>query len=248
MSAVEQIKTGIDWWLREEVRNSHEGRNKPLDDFAWMRSGYLFPALDSRNTDAKKVGGHIQRYNQAIDLLNENKIREDDKFVGKMMLFSLMFVSGGFRTECFMRAANQQQYMALRFDHLDQPNSATSIPIDQVANEAQDNWETFTAYKATNKILCDLIWESKNKTYEWFRDNPNRSMDAFKEYERPVELARVMQEAGLTLAISHIAVVSAMRGVNVAEVPFIQPMSISDADKQPLIYPLSPNFNPSVVS
>jgi len=56
---VEILATGLDLWLRAEVRESQAGRNRVLDDYAEARASYLRTAQDPANRDAQKSGGTL---------------------------------------------------------------------------------------------------------------------------------------------------------------------------------------------
>jgi len=226
MSAVEQVSNGIDWWLREEVRQSHDGRNGYLDDYVKTRRGFALPAADSKNMDAQKAAGHFKRYEMQLGTLNQDALR-DDYLVGKFMLFSLMFVSGGFRGQCFFEAASQADYERLRFGDNDQPNGAAGISIYESVKRAFHNgladspdWDS---YLNTQHEGNKIVYEATTEVHEWFRDNPDRTFGSIQQGELPVENALVRQEVGLGLALSHIAIAQALRDGNLERTPFMHP-------------------------
>ena len=73
---------------------------------------------------------------------------------------------------------------------------------------------------------------------EWFRDNPERTLDQLATIDAPVVLARETQIDSLTIATSHIALMAILHGGDFSQVPFLEAKSISDVSSQPY-YPLA---------
>lgn len=184
-----------------------------------------------------------------MDFINKNpEGLHDDYVAGKFILYSLMFVSGGFRTQCFLQASSPDQYEDLRFGRNDMVNGATGISIHQVLSEVVDpDRVLINPNNSVDRLLRtsteanELIFGAHQVIYPWFKANPDRAHAALHQDEEPVQAMLVCQEAGLALAASHILVAASLRDGDLTAVPFLQPKSITDASRTPL-YPFAPNF------
>lgn len=240
----EVIVQGIDWWLREEVRESNAGRNVVLDDFSGMRESYLQNS-GSNSMDAAKITSHFGRFNLLVNNVDAEGLQRD--FVaGKIIHHALMFVSGGFRTQCFLQAANQAEYEVLRFGRNSEPNGAAGVWIkdaveatlgkDYVATPPQ-TLNIAQVLEESSKVN-ERIFENQLGIYGWLKSHPDHARSGLQEDSYPVELALDSQKAGLVLAISHIAVAASLREGKLSRVPVLEPKSISDVSSQP-IYPFA---------
>lgn len=203
---------------------------------------------DNDNRDARKGGGHHFRYNYLLRFIEQEgaaSLRHDFT-VGKLLHHDLMFTSGAFRAESFLRAANQAQYELLRFGRLGTFNGAVGTDIRtavasalsmDIANPdaALPDLGEFIDF---SKGINDSIRNNHLKIYEWFRENPDRLLAPIDEGELPVEITHENQRNSLTLAATHIAVAAALRSDDLSSVPFLEPKSISDVSNEP-IYPLA---------
>lgn len=232
MSDIERVSQVLDVWLREEVEDSNRGCNQFFDDFETTRRGLMQTQVGPDALDAKKSGSHNMRYKFLLEILSQDMLANHDYVVGKLIHHSLMFTSGAFRLQSFLRAGNQAEYEALRFGGLEEPNGATTVPIhDAVTATLADTQDLdFDTYLDTNRELNRDIHDRHKEVAQWFRDNPGRTFEPLEVGEAPVVAMETAQRSGLVLAASHICIVSALRGIDVGEVPVLEPKSITDAD------------------
>jgi len=245
------VSEAIDWWLREEVRESNAGRNRILDnsvidEFAKTRRAFMSDG-STNNMDSAKSRGHYDRFRLLFSIVDEGTLGNNDRLVGKIIHHSLMFVSGGFRSQCFLQAADAAEYAHLRFARNQETNGAAGVNIEGiVAGIDRDQLlgsrkQTVATIIATSGRINELIYKAHGDIYDWFAANPTRVLDRLGDDEPPVQAALRCQEAGITLAASHMLVAAWLRTDGLAAVPILEPKSISDAARDP-IYPLAPDF------
>lgn len=246
-NAVGQICTGIDSWLRAEISESHRGRNVVLDDYAQARHDFLAPQRTEDNRSYGKMMSHWKRFITLTNLIDRQSF-QNDYLVGKLIHHSLIMVSGGYRTQCFLQTPNAAEYEAFRFGMPYTPNSATTIPINEVVQpvygqystefdpEQADFGDVISSFQAENDAVC----AAQRSIYAWFAENPVYAQSDLYESQPPVQAAKEQQRHGLVLAASTIAIAAIMRGGDVSRVPFLEPKSISDVSQMP-IYPI-PNW------
>lgn len=247
MSMAEQITQGVDWWLRAEVRESRDGRNRVLDSFDLARASYARAPYDIGNIDAAKTRNHHARFNLLLEHVRPDDLC-NDYIAGKIIHHALMFVSGGFRTQSFLQARNQAEYEDLRFGRNKEANGAAGLPIEDIAAQALGD---IAVHEQPDSIDLDALMEQSRRAndeilldhyriYRWFNENPDRETDRIDSNEVPVRAVLDCQRNGLMLAVSHIAMAAESRNGNFERVPFLEPKSITDVSIQP-IYPLDPN-------
>jgi hypothetical protein len=233
----ERVGQVLDWWLRAEVRESRDGRNKVWDDFNTVRGGYVLPF--EQNQDALKVSNHYSRFDRLIG--NYPSFAGNDHVIGRIIHHSLMFVSGNFRTQCFLQAADQAGYEENRFGKNNDYNGAAGVDIgtsigrtmQKFEELGKGNLDNVVSYsKAVNKQIHDF----HNHIYGWHVDNPDRATEALDENEFPVQMVRSCQVLGLQLAAGHVVLAAQMRGGDLERVPILEPKSITDAPQDPM-YP-----------
>lgn len=235
---VDRASAAIDNWLRQEVIESRDGRNKVLDTYVERRAGFADRTSMAAVADLQKSSGHFTRYNRLLSLVDEATLRDEDYVVAKLIHHSLMFVSGGFRLEATLRAGTQAEYEELRFGGLDKPNGATSGAIDACVSSIFDDELDLQTYVEMNHELNEDIRANNLSIYAWFRDNPRRAYDALAVDDEPVEAMQYTQNSGLLLAASHIAIAASLRNSDLSAIPFLEPKSITDTSPTP-IYPIS---------
>jgi hypothetical protein len=234
------VSSGIDWWLREEVKESHQGRNRFLDDFDGMRASYL-TGSEGYDMDVAKATGHYDRFRVLAESVRPtDSPDENDKYkIGKVIHHALMFVSGGFRMQAFLQARSQTEYEHNRYDRVDEFNGATSVDLPQAVGRLlleSDGITAFNDLKEYNLQHSDDIYKRRLEMYAWFSRNPERAEDALASQDLPIEIALETQQHGLAIAVGQIAFFGRRLG-GVEAVPFLEPKSISDVADTP-IYPI----------
>lgn len=231
MSDIERIATGVDLWLQHELIDSRQGRNAALDSYDQVRAGFLERAGLEAHMDTGKRNGHFMRYNLLLSAIDEDLLRNNDYTAGKLVHHALMFVSGGFRVQSYLQAANQEEYEAARFGRAGQPNGACSLPITA---EVAMAWNHVTdldldQYIDLNRQYNAQIDRNHNKIYAWFQEHPEHGRDALAADDEPVQALLNSQHLGLTLAVSHIALTAGYREIEIDETPVLEARSVTEA-------------------
>lgn len=232
------VAKGVDQWLRAEVLESKSSRNSIWDNHDEIRASYSNDLPN--NSDALKVGGHFSRFQMLASAYPE--LYEDDRFTGKLIHHALMLVSGNFRTQCHLRAGDQQVYEHLRYGWNGFFNGAASPSIYSAVGQGVDYFGGFDAANldtiiSKSKQLNTSIYEKHLEVYRWHAENPERAMDAIGLGEAPVRAVFECQELALQLAAGHISLAGQLRG-DVAGVPLLESKSITDANE--ISYPFAP--------
>lgn len=175
------------------------------------------------------------RFKRLMGIVDEPTLREDFP-VGKILHHSLMFVSGGFRTQCFLQAGGKSSYEQLRFGQ----DRVVGIDLaETVAQTLEVRGEHTSAADLVSHSLHvnNEIAQTPQSIYEWFVNNPSYAYEPLEGDEPPVLSMLEVQRLSVGLAASYIAVAANLRG-GLELVPFLEPKSISDASDTP-IYPLA---------
>lgn len=236
-----KLAGAVDVWLRQELQDSHTGRNGYLDDNHAFRMGTPLPPSDSRNVDAQKVSSHHARFNLALSLRSD-PAAQDDFFLAKITHHALMFVSGGFRNYCHFRADDQADYEALRFGRIDETGGATTEDIEWAAEIALLDVRSSSVSEARQRfiergqIANDRILRRQMAVYEWLADH-RYAQGSLGENTLPVRVSRERQRLGLGVALSHMVLVALERDGDLAQIPMLDARSITDVSATPS-YPL----------
>lgn len=237
------IANGVDKWLRDEVQESHDGRNRFLDDFAATRASYL-TGTTAYDLDIAKIASHYGRFKlvaEGVASLSSKPNERGEYAIAKAIHHALMFVSGGFRTQAFLEASSQDEYEHNRFSRLHEFNGATSIDLTTGIGELLVEASGISTAQELKEYSLDHnenIYAERPKMYQWFSDNPERAYHALSPNDLPVEIAVETQKRGLAIALGHIAFFGNRLEAGLAGVPFLEPKSISDVSPHP-IYPLA---------
>jgi hypothetical protein len=234
MSDVEKVATGIDLWLRTELRESHEGRNGYLDNFDSFREGFALPTDDQKNLDFSKGSDHFNRYNWRLGQVSEGMLAHG-ALTGILVHHALMFVSGGQRKQAYLQSGSDAEYEGFRFgDSQNRYQISCSLPVQAIVeNVWPDVIEKpdLDEYVWQNESLNDAIRENHRSIYEWFSENPDRLHDALQPQDEPVQAMLETQRSGLLMTVSHVAVGAWFQKGQVGSVPVREAKSITDANK-----------------
>ena len=237
MFDTQRIVAGLEGWLREEVTNSHSGRNAVLDDWRQLREDIVRDIADPENQDSRKYHGHVQRFTILMEAVDDEVLETNDFVAGKAIHHALIFVSGGFRKVCALRAANQTEYEDMRLRGECPVNVDTGRAIIKAKVGHAEDGESFQSLQKRALFLSGRILRRHDALSEWMQDNPKELFRPQALASRPVELARDIQETGLELAGRLILFAAQSRGA-LEQVPTLEPKSISDVSRQP-IYPFA---------
>lgn len=237
MSSEETISGAIDQWLRDEVIESHSGRNNFLDDYEKFAAVYDADTTVENNDDAQKAQAHHSRFARLMAMRSDSHSAENDFFLGKIIHHSLMFVSGGFRRECLFLANIQYEYERLRFGQLEYISGASSIDIPNAVTLALVQAKNNQDIIGTSLAINDEIYSRQQEAEEWMISNNKRLVDV-EASDLPVTISHERQVHGINLAVGHIVMIAAERGGDLSRVPFLEAKSISDVSQTPY-YPLS---------
>ena len=117
---VELLADGLEYWLKKEIGSSLVGRNRYLDNFDSFRSNLQLPYDDRSNTNAEKNRSHYNRLaewtNGYVELYDGFSTEQRDYATARQILCAQMYLSGLFRTQCFMEASDQNDYYQRRTD------------------------------------------------------------------------------------------------------------------------------------
>jgi len=233
------ITNGIKWWLGAELQDSKNGKNKVWDDYA-VRDSYVQPL--AQNADAIKTGNHFGRFRLLLPEYTQEYA--NDKFVGRLIHHTLMFVSGKFRTECLLRAADQTQYENLRFDSAHYGYKGTSCNIGMIVRDclASPPFDPTDLQQVavSSQIINQQLYNLHHEIYGWLIAHPDSQHKALEEADLPVANVVKAQELAVRLAVGHVILAAQLRGDDVGRVPVLEPMSITDAS---VTYPFSPQFD-----
>lgn len=230
----ERIVTGIDWWLNQEIENSRSDGNAVLDEYERTRQDYLLDSTDQNNRDALKQARHYDRYKKLMnDMKADPSLLKDEFGAGKILHHSLMFMSGAFRTQCFLQAGSQEEYNRLRFESGRGHDIDLDLAVEQSLDLLVPVADSVIDYSLA---MNDAMAHYHQQIGTWFAQNPGRSLDALGPDEPPVEAMRVKQRLATATTVGHIILSADMRH-GIENVPFLEPTSISRVGTP--IYPLA---------
>lgn len=231
-----EIVAGLEGWLNDEIINSHVGRNQILDNWQQLREDIGKNVTDPTNQDSRKYTGHVHRFNILMTAVDADTLATNDFATGKAIHHSLMFVSGGFRKACALRAANQEEYedMRLRGPQPLSTNLRQAI-IKAKVGFAEDG-VSFESLLNRATFLSGRVLRRHSSMNDWMQINPRELLQPQAVTSVPVEKANDIQSAGIELAGRLILFAAQVRKGGLAAVPILEPKSISDVSKRP-IYP-----------
>jgi hypothetical protein len=226
------IAKAMNDWLQAEIESSMEGRNAILDDWEQFQRDLRLPFDDPHNQNAGKTKSHYNRLLQWT-LASEQypDLLQDDYYLARQMFCAQMFVSGAYRRQCFLQAHDADDYALRR-------RSMGPVGInlqDTVAQRLSDysSGDPFLTlpYKNTPEAhLTEETMQTNDGGLQISKEVHDMALaDAGHEESRSISLLRLSQDLWTQLTVDYIAFIAQQRGGQLAEVPFLQPKSISDS-------------------
>ena len=238
----ERITNSFDWWLREEALQARQSRNKVLDNFHDLRRSYLLPYGHPDNLSLSKAASHHNRFVIFMRALARQEIDlSDDRVPARIIHHSLMFAAGAARISAALKTAAQDEYEAKRF----RGRSPYDVDIQPVVeHELRDEtwWlHANSAVLATRGIVtASKIANRHTGNVAWFGAFPERAYARHYPIAEPVERVQDIQRLAVGMAVATIIVTAYERDIDITNVPFFEPKSITDVGAP--IYPLRNQF------
>lgn len=229
-----QITDVISNWLYQEAVESSSGLNAVLDGYPEQLKNQEFIFL--------KQEGHYDRMKVWLNTREGCQTQaEKDKCAALITFGGLMMVSGSYRRECFVTASSKDDYMDKRIYSRSAENPV-GVNVGNITRVRLNRIEQ--AGGAENLDICELA----DSAFSSQRANTDRMVEWLRypdQYpglttSKIASFARRMQTCWLGFCIESVAISLAERGNNLAAVPMMKPMSISNPD-QALEYPFVAN-------
>jgi hypothetical protein len=224
------IASAMREWLKAEIDSSGAGRNAVLDDFYNARKYFTLRSDDPANKNTLKNDGHYNRLKIWTPQFAENSMH--DYLTARQLFCAQMYLSGMFRSECFVTSRGEEEYRFRRFGGhgigidlekrtVDRLASNKPVELDELIGRTDE------ANEQTNAIIREL-------------HNRNRRAGTLFNYIKFInsrddwlQALSLLQETWLDVSIDYITYAAEVRGNDLSKVPFLEPKSISD---NPQIY------------
>jgi len=232
-------------WLNDEVRSSGIEANAYLDDYDKAVEGLKNGPGHKFNYLASKHASHVEvRLPSAWQAFNESlekDIYEEREYQSAYLMFTpLMQVSGTYRAQCYMEAADVGDYMRRR---LLRP---AGVDLWQVAARRLDKWLPEPDNFGDSTITVEQLGLSLERASKiGGRVVSEVCQRAERNFDFGIEgsaTARVLKSAQIewaSLAIDCITLAAKQRAGQLEAVPFLEPKSISADPPPKVIYPLA---------
>jgi hypothetical protein len=218
MPGAKQVGTAIDKWLAEEAEDSSRGRNEVLDDLSAARQ-----AIEQGQDP--KAAGHISRFELWLEAFKHPNLskQQDDEATGRILFGALMFLSGSYRRQRYVQAANQDDYYERKF-HRSDPHAVP--PGDYVAERLADH-----DFGGSLEDIEGNAGRAISTTEATLRLLSERAPGDFgKDESDSVKALASEQRAWLDVLATGLAYAASKRGGNYAAVPVFESKSISEAE------------------
>ncbi len=213
-------------WLSAEVASSHVERNKILDDYddaiQGLKGGWDHP----KNFSARKVESHIDRLGPWFEAFS---LAQDDDYQAARIVFAgLMQTSGSYRNQCYVEAQDRSDYLVMRQD-------AIGINLENaVGNRLRTFLPATGDFSRAGISLEDL--DQRRQEAEAIGLRAVKAMcarivlgtDLHQRDSRAAREAQNAQYNWATFTTDALIYVAKNRGGTLADVPFLEPRSITD--------------------
>ncbi|HSW37613.1 MAG TPA: hypothetical protein VLG37_04580 [Candidatus Saccharimonadales bacterium] len=239
------IANALEEWLVAEAEGSSEptSRNAFLNDFDMMGTAITLPYNHTDNINGQKALNHYGRLksctNHLKELLETATPEQKDDLIARQIFCTQMFLSGAYRTQCFMRAKNAEEYVEAR-------KAGIGINL-RLCVEDYLAWGFNGSVEPDLRVKTIHLGDLVAMTYKT-HDNGLETLEllhTFGRYYRGVsdspivEALKAMQGDWVRLAVGYIIFAAQERGGDLARVPFWEAKSISDVPK--IYYPFAGN-------
>lgn len=212
-------------WLRAEVASSHVERNKVLDDYndaiEGLKGGWDHP----KNFSARKVESHIDRLGPWFEAFS--MAEEDDYQAARIIFAGLMQTSGSYRNQCYVEAQDRADYLLIR-------QEAIGINLENAVGNRLRTFLPGTGDFSKARISLEDL-DQRRQDAEAIGLRAVKAMcarvvlgwDLRKKDTRAAREAQNAQYNWATFTTDALTYVAKNRG-SLAEVPFLEPRSITD--------------------
>jgi len=243
------ISHGIHQWLAAEAQGSSQGNNAVLDDLEMARTSLTLPFDDPKNQHTAKWQSHFDRQ-QAVfaPAVLENPL--DDYAAARPLFNVLMQMSGCFRLIAVVQASDQDDYFKIK-------HSANPMGIDlgkhvrkrihglNASSEAEPSEDQPSGLEIALQGIEDAFEDVKG-TKEQIRIRAVAEPNDFgRLVSASVHHLNVLQKHLADVAVDYIAATAELRDGDVARVPLLHPVSISEQPQdrtEAVIYPFVPDW------
>jgi hypothetical protein len=223
----EIIASELENWLKREVDNSVTGRNKYLDDFSGFRRSLVLPYGDRSNTNAAKNRSHYDRTvnwtSGLLEFYEDFNADQRDYAIARQIFCAQMSLSGLFRIQCLMQAADQDDYYRRRTG-----GNGTGIDLEESATDRLERLQPVERAMPLNDIAARTleINDQQQAYVEELHETGQRY--AGQDSSPAIDSGLVSQNRWAGLIVDYIVFASHRDDGDLASVPFLEPKSISD--------------------
>jgi hypothetical protein len=223
----EVIASELEGWLKREVDNSVTGRNKYLDDFSDFRNSLVLPYGDRSNTNAAKNRSHYDRTvnwtNGLLDFYEDFNPDQKDYAISRQIFCAQMSLSGLFRIQCLMQAADQDDYYRRRTG-----GSGVGIDLEKTVADRLKQLQSVEHAMSLDDIAARTleINDQQQAYVEELHETGQRY--AGQDSSPAIDSGLVSQNRWAGLIVDYIVFASHRDDGDLASVPFLEPKSISD--------------------
>lgn len=239
---VEEIAGELNLWLATEIVNADGGRNHYLSDFQDRRNDLFKSFDDPTNFQSQKAKSHYDRFFQWVNPYTEDDFRYDDWFAARLTFASLMEISGSYRKQCFLEAADEQDYLKRRYGR------PIGIDMDEVVRKELDPIRLEATFELNEeerlRQIVNRSHDVNNKSlvlhkllHTWAIAHPKDSGSIASGEAKPIVAMKDAQRMWAGLAVAHIVVAASFRDSDFGAVPLLEPKSITDVSQ--ILYPFA---------
>jgi hypothetical protein len=244
------IADAIENWLKAEVVSSGID-NTYLDDYTdaveWLKLGFEHPDNFSAQKHKSHVENRMPIWWQAFELTQPGDQQFDEQSA-KITFNALMQISGTYRNQAFLQAANPEDYLQRRMKGTGL-SSLQNVVSDRLATHfLAETWNEeadFTAANIDFAVLEQRMDRVCQKTGEYILTMCSRveaGKDLGLEHSKSVNEMIDAQYSWLAFAVDCVTYFAKTRGGNLQAVPFLEPKSIAATPPPTVIYPLVSDF------
>jgi hypothetical protein len=232
------IAGALEDWLQAEIESSMRGKNAYLDDWKQWQEDSKLAFEDGKNQDAGKARSHFDRLqNWTLDTEQNWDFWHDEYWLARQMFCAQMFISGAYRKQCFIEAADQEDYLRRRKE---QGPAGINI-LDLVDRRLKEYYSgnAFPEYPHTTfpqPKLLEKTLRINNVSLEVSKDAHNMHIDNSETNDRHVlKLLQIVQNHWAKLFVDYMFYTAQMQAIFKEEIALLEPKSMSENPK--MYYP-----------